>query len=1018
MYGEELIGMRKNYIRLGVILLLFIICLSTFRMIWMGFFQNEIQPDIQNGVLDIQSWDLGDKETLVLDGEWKFYPSQFIMEEVSRAGSESEILDVPEGWNDILNSSFGYGTYRLQIKVNPDIDQNYGLYIPSIRSSSEVYVNGRKLSSSGEIASDEEQYTAKNLPQNVVFTANEEGNIDIVIQAANYKDIRSSGIIRSVKFGTEQAISRGTQISSYFQISIIVIFLIHAVYTFILYLIGNRDKYLFYFSILMLSIIVTSLLSNGDKLIHQFLNISYDFDFRLANTLLLVGCYALLQCTNHLELPYWRRVFPFYKWSIFGVMGITLFLSIPQILFLFPVYYLFAFIVIVVTFCSIARMYRQNPATNLFLVLSFFAVVHHYIWDIGWREQSIYLTFYPFDLIVAVVCYITVWFKGYFQMHEETKELADSLQRMNKEKDQFLANTSHEFRNPLNSILLLSKAVMDREETVLSERSVSELNTVLNVGKRMNLLLTDLLEARNLNRTKPRLNKQVISLEPIATGVLDLLQLSSDMKQLEMINKIPKEFPAVYADENRVTQILFNLVGNAVKYTSKGGVTISAEKKEKYAEVHVTDTGIGISGEMQKRLFLPYEQDNATSGMQEGGFGLGLSITKQLVELHGGQIWVSSEDAEKTTFTFTLELASSQEAVQLPVQTVRTAAKSEDKVESGLPQLNDGRASAVLLVDDNPASLLALNSILSEDMYDTVPVSNAKQALEEMKKREWDIVVSDIMMPEISGYKLTGMIRERYSLTELPVLLLTGGNADIQAAFVAGANDYITKPVEPVELKARMDSLITMKRVAEQQLQFETAWLQAQIQPHFLFNTLNSILALSEWDVEEMRKLLNELSNFLRSKFRFQQMKDLIPLDEELNIVRSYLYIEQVRFGEALQVKWELDGYQGISVPFLSIQPLVENAVQHGIRNRQGKGTVVIRFKKDTACSKAFITVEDDGAGIETADIANILQGNSGSESGVGILNVEKRLHQHYGKGLMIDSSLNKGTSVSFEIDI
>lgn len=130
------------------------------------------------------------------------------------------------------------------------------------------------------------------------------------------------------------------------------------------------------------------------------------------------------------------------------MMGITLFLSIPQILFLFPVYYLFAFIVIIVTFCSIVRLYRQNPATNMFLVLSFFAVVHHYIWDLTWREQSVYLTFYPFDLIVAVVCYIIVWFKGYFQMHEETKELASSLQRMNQEKINFWR------------ILLMSSAIL------------------------------------------------------------------------------------------------------------------------------------------------------------------------------------------------------------------------------------------------------------------------------------------------------------------------------------------------------------------------------------------------------------------------------------------------------------------------------------------------------------------------------------------------------------------------------
>lgn len=1007
--------MKKSYLRLGMILLFFIICLAGFRLIWMGLFQEEIRPTIQNGVLDIQAWDLGEKETVILDGEWAFYPLQFIMEEENLAGSESEIIDVPAGWNDMLGSSYGYGSYRLQIKVNPDLDQNYQLYIPSIRSSSEIYVNGRQLSASGKIATSEEHYTAKNSPQTVAFTADEEGNINIVIQVANYKDTRSSGIIRSMKFGTESAISSETQLSNYFQISVIVIFLIHAVYTLVLYLIGNRDRHLFYFPILMLVLIITSLLSNGDKLIHHFININYDWDFRLANALLLLGSYALLQCTSHQELPYWKRMFPYYKWSLFGTIGVTLFLSVSQILFFFPLYYLFAFIAIIVTFFSVARLYRQNPATNLFLVLSFLAVVHHYAWMLIWREQNIYLIFYPFDFIIAVVCYITVWFKGYFQMHEETKKLAENLQRINREKDQFLANTSHEFRNPLNSILLLSNAVLNREGPVLSERSTEELHTVLNVGKRMDFLLTDLLEARSLNRTKPRLDKQAITLEPIATGVLDLLKLSSDMKQLQMINRIPKEFPAVYADENRVMQILFNLVGNAIKYTGHGEVVISATERKNYAEIHVTDTGIGISEDLQKRLFISYEQGNPT---QDGGFGLGLSITKQLVELHGGTISVSSKEGEKTTFTFTLSWADPQAAVQLPHQGVRTVVKSEEKVDIKLPRLKDNQRPTVLLVDDNPASLLALNSILPEDDYDTVPVSSAKQALEELKKREWDIVISDIMMPEISGYKLTGMIRERFSLTELPVLLLTGGNSDIEAAFLAEANDYITKPVEPIELKTRMDSLIATKRVAEQQLQLETAWLQAQIQPHFLFNTLNSIIALSEWDVEGMRKLLNEFSHFLRSRFQFQQMKDLIPVEEELNIVRSYLYIEQVRFGDAIQVKWDLDNYQDVFIPFLSIQPLVENAILHGIRNRQGKGTVTIRLKKDLDHSKAVITVEDDGVGIEEAEISNLLQGKFSSQSGVGVLNVEKRLNQHYGKGLMIVSSPSQGTSVSFEIDL
>lgn len=251
---------------------------------------------------------------------------------------------------------------------------------------------------------------------------------------------------------------------------------------------------------------------------------------------------------------------------------------------------------------------------------------------------------YPFDLIFAVVCFMMVWLKGYFRTYRETKELAETLQRINREKDQFLANTSHEFRNPLNSMLLLSKGVRDREESAITEQSINDLNTVLNVGKRMNLLLTDLLEERQLQQGKPRLNKQVIILEPIVTGVMDLLQFSFDMKKVQIINQISKTFPAVFADENRVTQILFNLVKNAIKYTDHGTITISAAVNGNVAEIHVTDTGAGISPEMQKRLFLPYEQGDAPEGItRDGGFGLGLSITKQLVELHGGTIQVSSK---------------------------------------------------------------------------------------------------------------------------------------------------------------------------------------------------------------------------------------------------------------------------------------------------------------------------------------------------------------------------------------
>ncbi|MBO0992617.1 ATP-binding response regulator [Bacillus sp. SD088] len=1008
--------MKRNYIRTGIFVILFIISLSVFRLIWVGVFQDNITPNIEDGELDLSTWEMEDSRTLQLDGEWDFYPSQFIMREEEMPREAPETIQVPHGWKDKLGSPFGYGTYRLQMKVRSDDERNYKLYIPNIRTSSEIYVNGREVAKTGQPAEADADYAADIMSKTVTFTADEEGNIDIVIEAANFKDSRDGGIYLSLRFGTEETITREVQLTNYSQVAIAAILLMHTVYTLIIYFIGGRDKKVLSFSLLTFSLFSGFLFYTGEKLLQQFFNMSYELEYWLIHTVYLIIFYALVQCTDHQKLPYWNKIFPFFKWGLAALAIVTIFMPMSQILAIRPVYNIFAFVTVIVTIASIVLTYKNSSKERYLLLCGFIAIANHGIWNFVWTGRSIYLTFYPFDMLIALTCYTIVWFQRYFQKHKKTEELAERLKRVNEEKDQFLANTSHEFRNPLNSMLLLSEAIRDREEATLSQRSLNELNTVLNVGGQMNLLLTDLLEARNLQINKPRLNKQNIVLEPIVTGIIDILRFSSDVKKLSIVNLISKDFPSVYADENRVKQILFNLIGNAIKYTNHGEITLSASVKENNAEIQVTDTGIGISEDMQKRIFQPYEQGHPANKLSEGGFGLGLSITKQLVELHGGTIRVSSRKGEKTTFAFTLALASKK--VFSPEENIERMVKKEKREQAEMPSWKNGQAPSVLIVDDNPASLLALKAVLPEDAYNTVLVSCAEKAVEELKKRKWDIVISDIMMPEISGYELTRIIREHFSLTELPVLLLTGGSTDIQAAFLAGANDYIAKPVEAIELKARMDSLITMKRVADQQLQLETSWLQAQIQPHFLFNTLNSIMALSEWNVEEMRKLLNEFSNLLRSKFQFQHMKDLLPLEEELKIVRSYLYIEQVRFGAALQVNWDLKDIKGVHVPFLSIQPLVENAVLHGIRNRQEQGTVSIRCKIDFLHSKAMITVEDDGAGIDEAEIPNILNGESESKSGVGIFNVNKRLHQHFGRGLKIVSSPDQGTKVFFEADL
>jgi sensor histidine kinase YesM len=471
---------------------------------------------------------------------------------------------------------------------------------------------------------------------------------------------------------------------------------------------------------------------------------------------------------------------------------------------------------------------------------------------------------------------------------------------------------------------------------------------------------------------------------------------------------------------------LFNLLQNAIKFTSEGKIVIRAVVSGDKAIISVADTGIGIEKDMLARIFKPYEQADPSKTFYEGGFGLGLSICKQLVELHGGTMEVSSEAGKGSTFTFSLNLAEEQEDVaaqnhaaqpNAPIQLYKFSSTRMPEPIMSAP-VQDGRAqrTSVLIVDDDPANLQVLEAILSPEEYAVTAVTSGNEALKLLDAREWDLVISDVMMPKMSGYELTRMIRKRLTPAQLPVLLLTARSqpADIQSGFAAGANDYVTKPVDALELRARIKALTTFKRMVQEQLNLEAAWLQAQIHPHFIFNTLNTIAALSTMDLERMRELLNAFSDLLRSRFQFRNMSELIPVEEELRTVRSYLFIEQKRFEGKLHVIWKVDDCSEFQVPFLSIQPLVENAIKHGIMERAKGGTLAIQLANFGTYLE--VTVEDDGVGMDEHTLQRLLDQKPFLSAGVGLVNTDLRLKQHFGTGLRIESSPGEGTKISFVV--
>lgn len=974
----------------------------------------------------MSDWDFRNNSPLPLDGEWEFYPGSF---EISGTPG---FVQVPGDWGtpsgDPRNDSYGFGTYRLRIAV-PDLpEEPYTLWIKQVESASVVQINGESYLEFGKPSERKEDYVPKRASYTASYQAAQgENTLEIVIRVSNFDNPDRGGLIKSVKFGTESSIDSVRWYSIGFQMTTFVILLLHGVYAFILFMLDRRQKAFIAFFAMLISAGLSIVVSH-DYLLLLWLPVNYTWTVKLTVLSYINLTYFMLMLTRYFaENSAERAGFRVYSWLHFLYCAFVIAGPLQAVHYsvTYKLFILFYVLPVIWFIVLIAHMLLKSRNGAIFLMAAATSVLSSIIWGVFSSSSQVSWEYYPIDILVAIVAFSSYWFKRYMRNAAENNRLNDKLKEADQAKDRFLAQTSHELRTPLHGVINIAQSMALREQG-MEERSRKDLELLIKIGKRMSRLVDDLLELTTLKENQIRLYPASLKLNAIIPGIIDMLAYLTEHKQIKLEMAIAEDFPPVKADEKRLIQILFNLIHNAIKYTPAGQIVVSAEVQSGYAKIQVADTGVGIDGEALARIFMPYEQGGTGEGE---GFGLGLSICKQLIELHGSKLEVSSDDGKGTVFCFLLPLApDTQDEVQTEAvaqpEWIPLALEDNDEEKAWsdnwftvAPGLADGGYRMHLLaVDDDPVNLKVLSGILSGGPYELTMASTGKEALEQLPTRQWDLVISDVMMPYMNGYELTREIRERYSASELPVLLLTARSRpeDIYAGFAAGANDYLTKPVDALELKYRVWSLTTLKRSVTERLRMEAAYLQAQIHPHFLFNTLSSILALSEIDGEKMRSLAEAFTSYLRISFNFLNAGELVPLSHELELVQAYLYIEKERFEERLTIEWEVDREVLPHLPPLSIQPLVENAVKHGLLSTSRGGTIVIRIARRE--NYVQVDVADNGIGMLQQEADELLRHAFRGGGGIGVANTHRRLTQHYGKGLTIASSPGQGTTVSFSI--
>ncbi len=391
----------------------------------------------------------------------------------------------------------------------------------------------------------------------------------------------------------------------------------------------------------------------------------------------------------------------------------------------------------------------------------------------------------------------------------EAEQLARTqAESANRIKDEFLAVLSHELRTPLNPILGWSKLLRTRK---FDEKKTAEaLATIERNAKLQVQLIEDLLDVSRILRGKLTLNVDKVNLSLIILAALETIRLAAEAKSISIQTVFDPNVGQVAGDAGRLQQVIWNLLSNAVKFTPNGGrveVRLSIERgngNNSYAQITVSDTGKGIALEFLPYVFDYFRQADSATTRKFGGLGLGLAIVRQLVELHGGTVFVESPgEGQGATFT-----------VKLPLLSTTDLGESELTAEAEFNSLNL-EGIKILIVDDDVDSRDFISFVLQQEKAEVIAVSSAMEALQILAKSKLDILLSDIGMPEMDGYMLIRQVRNWLPEQggEIPAIALTAyaGEYDRQQAISAGFSYHVSKPVEPAELIAAILNLTRLE---------------------------------------------------------------------------------------------------------------------------------------------------------------------------------------------------------------
>lgn len=416
------------------------------------------------------------------------------------------------------------------------------------------------------------------------------------------------------------------------------------------------------------------------------------------------------------------------------------------------------------------------------------------------------------------------------QQTEEMRKSKESADEATRAKSAFLAVVSHEIRTPMTGIMGMLRLLQD---TTLSKEQADYATTIKDSGDALLALLNDILDFEKIESGKMELESISFDLKRLLRGIHTLMKGHAEFKNVELVLEVDPKTPTwVIGDPTRLRQVLLNLINNAVKFTSKGIVTLriqdltgKSSDNQNFYNIYfaIQDSGIGISPEGQKKLFMPFAQADSSVSRKYGGTGLGLTICKRLIEAMGGNISISSKENEGSTFFFTIRMAAGAEAHDDLHQHDNNHANPipSSKELFFHHQLN------ILIVDDNIINQKVVAGFLDKLGLSYATAGTGKDVLDMIEREKFSAILMDLQLPDMDGIEITKHIRDNTNnnIAQLPIIAFTGNTAqeDVETCKNVGMNDFASKPIS-------FEKIVELMQKADGQMDFRWTITPAAIE--------------------------------------------------------------------------------------------------------------------------------------------------------------------------------------------